>query len=75
MKRLKTKVLFLLALIVILFFAVYPVLDACGVGASCGAWCETFGDCQGHEMCHANANSATCTCGTTTVTFTCPPAR
>lgn len=73
MKGLKPKILFLFASIVILFFAFNPIIDACGAMAtSCNAWCETFGNCLGNEMCHSDAISATCTCGPTTKTFKCP---
>ncbi len=55
--------------------ASYSILDACAAVASCGAWCETFGDCLGNEKCIAGIGFAMCTCGNSSAVFGCTPAR
>lgn len=75
MKRTFSKLALVMVILAVIFMSTHSVLSACAAISDCGAWCETFGDCQGNEKCEAGIGYAMCTCGSSSMIFGCIPKR
>lgn len=71
----KFSCLMLCFLLIVLVISV-PYVNACSASAGCGgatAWCETWGDCGGDELCMGSDGvGVRCRCDGVTVTIDCP---